>query len=75
MKRTLALAVIIGLLWPAVTTALDRQKVQYVGGNIASLTLKAIGTLSMDAEDMLVFSPDKTRDAQLHWPCSSWART
>ena len=75
MKRSLALGVILGILWPAVTIALDRQKVQYVGGNIASLTLQATGTLSTDAEDRVVFSPDKKRDAQLSVPYGAARRS
>ena len=65
MKRTLVLAAIIGILWPAVTTALDKQKAQYVGGTVASLPLKAIGTLSTDADDVVVFAPDKNRGPAL----------
>ena len=59
MKRTIALAVITCILWPVATSALNRQKAQYVGGNIASIRLKTTGTLSTNAADVIVFTPDK----------------
>ena len=68
MKHTIALAIITSILWPAATSALNRQKAQYVGGNVASIQLKATGTLSTDATDVVVFTPDKKREPPLRVP-------
>ncbi len=65
MKHTIALAIITSILWPAATSALNRQKAQYVGGNVASIGLQATGTLSTDATDVVVFTPDKKREPPL----------
>ncbi len=68
MKGTTALAVIACIVWPTVTSALNKQKAQYVGGNVASIPLKAEGMLSTDAEDVVVFTPDKKRTPALRVP-------
>ncbi len=68
MKRTIAFALITSILWPAATSALNRQKAQYVGGNVASIQLKATGTLSTDATDVVVFTPDEKREPPLTVP-------
>ena len=68
MKRTIALAAIACIVLPAAMSALSREKAQYVGGNIASVRLKATGTLSTDATDVVVFTPDKKDEPPLRVP-------
>ena len=65
MKRTIALAAIACIVLPAAMSALSREKAQYVGGNIASVRLKATGTLSTDATDVVVFTPVKKDEPPL----------
>ena len=68
MKRTIALAAIACIVLPAATSALGREKAQYVGGTVASIRLKATGTLSTNATDVVVFTPDKKREFPLRVP-------
>ena len=65
MKRTIVLAAIACIVMPAATSALGREKAQYVGGHFASVRLKASGTLFKDATDVVVFTPDKKGEPQL----------
>lgn len=65
MKRTIAVTAIACISVPAATSALGWEKAQYVGGNVASVRLQATGTFSMDATDVVVFTPDKKGEAQL----------
>ncbi len=44
MTRTIALAAIACIVLPAATSALGREKAQYVGGTVASIRLQATGT-------------------------------
>ena len=68
MKRTITLAAIAWIMWPVATSALGREKAQYVGGNVASVQLKATGTLSTDATDFVVFTPDEKGEPPLRVP-------